>query len=164
VWAQKDATELLRLIEAPPGARIDMIEARRCHFEVEDFVGEHNRYILTKRSAHCQRVAADGDDCPANTFGRLDRSSSGESGAGRDSKREKAIRVGCLAIEDCHAATSGPLTLQGELRSIKLRKKRGRDPMNLLPVADWHGPPQGRFVAGVITNLTAAYLATAMAG
>jgi hypothetical protein len=82
---------------------------------------------LTKRSAHCQRVTADGDDCAANTFGRRDRSSSDESGAGRDGKREKAIRVGSLAIEACHAATSGPLTLQAELRSVKLRKK---DPMN----------------------------------
>jgi hypothetical protein len=86
---------------------------------------------LTKRNAHCLRVTADGDDCAANTFGRRDRSSSGDSGAGRDGKREKAIRVGSLAIEGCHAATSGPLTLQAELRSVKLRKKRGRGPMNL---------------------------------
>jgi hypothetical protein len=45
----------------------------------------------------------DGDDCAANTFGRRDRSSSGESGAGRDGKREKAIRIGSLAIEDCRS-------------------------------------------------------------
>ena len=48
-----------------------------------------------------------------------------EGGAGRDGKREKAIRVGSLAIEHYCAATSGPLTLQAELRSVKLRKKRG---------------------------------------
>jgi hypothetical protein len=127
----KGSTELLRLIETPPGTRIDMIEARRCHFEVAGLIGEHNRYILIKRSAHCQRVTADGDDCAANTFGRRDPSSRGESGAGRNGKREKAIRVGSLAIEDCHAATNGPLTLQAELTSVKLRKKRGRDLMNL---------------------------------
>jgi hypothetical protein len=92
----KGSTELLRLIEAPPGARIDMIEDRRCHFEVAGLVGEHNRCILTKRSAHCQRVTADGDDCAANTFGRRDRSSSGESGASRDDKREKAILLAPL--------------------------------------------------------------------
>ena len=92
----KGSTELLRLIEAPPGARIDMIEDRRCHFEVAGLVGEHNRCILTKRSAHSQRVTADGDDCVANTFGRRDRSSSGESGAGRDDKREKAILLAPL--------------------------------------------------------------------
>jgi hypothetical protein len=92
----KGSTELLRLIEAPPGARIDMIEDRRCHFEVAGLVGEHNRCILTKRSA---RVTADGDDCAANTFGRRDRSSSGESGAGRDDKCEKAILLAPLPSE-----------------------------------------------------------------
>ena len=103
-----------------------MIEARSCHFELAGLVGEHNRYILTKLRAHCQCVTADGADCAANTFGRRDRSSNGDSGAGRDGKREKAIRVGSLAIEHCCAATSGPLTLQAELRSVKLRKKRGQ--------------------------------------
>jgi hypothetical protein len=40
-----------------------------------------------------QRVAGDGGDCATDTFGRRERSSSGESGAGRHGKREKAIQV-----------------------------------------------------------------------
>src|SRR5215467_7783026 len=42
----KGSTEPLRLIEAPPGARIDMIEARSCHFEAAGLVAEHNRCIF----------------------------------------------------------------------------------------------------------------------
>ena len=65
-------------------------------FEVAGLVEDHDEYILTKCSAHCQRATPDGDDCAANAFGAPRPQCSCESGVGRDGDREKRYVLASL--------------------------------------------------------------------
>src|ERR1700730_15287804 len=72
-----------------------------------------------------------------------------EGGAGRDGKREKAIHISSLAIEDCHAVNDWQKKFIGSRPRFLCIFMLLNSACRVSGLFDWHGPPQGRFVRSI---------------